>query len=80
MLRLSIRTRCLLGGYWPKFYGFQSALGGFRVASGLNITALVVYQGPYRPIIFDLFFDLPIVVKILSSFERFLMVKKKGQK
>ncbi len=33
---------CLLislwGGSWPKYYGFQSAIGAFRVSFGLNIT------------------------------------------
>ncbi len=38
ILQLSIGTRCLSGGFWPKYYGFQSALGAFGVASGLTIT------------------------------------------
>ncbi len=26
-------------GFWPKYWGYQSALGDFGVASGLNIAA-----------------------------------------
>ncbi len=38
-LPLSVRTRCfkLWGGFWPKYYNFQSTLAAFGVASGLNI-------------------------------------------
>ncbi len=37
-ITISIHTRCLSGGFWPKYCGYQSALGAFRVASGLNNT------------------------------------------
>ncbi len=40
ILRLSIHTRCFSGGFWPKYCGYQSALGAFRVASGLNIAVI----------------------------------------